>query len=438
MRAHLRVRREVFKQYLAGQIACARELAIFFAPNINSYKRFAAGSWAPTTLAWGRDNRTCGFRIVGHGRGACASRRGSPAATSIRISRSPRLIAGGLYGIEHGLELPPALEGNAYVSDAERFPSTLREAIAALESGSMARACARRRRRRSLSELRAHRAGAVRPRRHVLGAGAVCTSVGRAASVGITTYLTRAAWGAWELEAALVPAIYVRAVERAGGAPLLVPPGADAESRDAGGRRRAGVLRRLGPRPGAVRRRGASGDGRHRPRARRLRAGADARRRSQRDVPVLAICRGSQVLNVALGGGIEQHVPDRVGDEVHKRDAGRLRRARRRMSLPGTRLGAIVGDRHDVKSHHHQGFDRLGDGLRESARAQTARSRAWRTRPDASRSASSGIPRQARTRALFEALVAEAAALPRRRKRVATACPFRTRAWRDQSRRQTT
>src|SRR3954451_3244260 len=55
---------DVFRSYLAGQIACGRELAIFFAPNINSYKRFAVGSWAPTTLAWGRDNRTCGFRVV--------------------------------------------------------------------------------------------------------------------------------------------------------------------------------------------------------------------------------------------------------------------------------------------------------------------------------------------------------------------------------------
>ena len=64
---------EVFRQFLAGWIACARELALFLAPTINSYKRYAAGSWAPTTLAWGRDNRTCGFRIVGHG--SVAARR---------------------------------------------------------------------------------------------------------------------------------------------------------------------------------------------------------------------------------------------------------------------------------------------------------------------------------------------------------------------------
>ena len=80
---------EVFKQYLAGQIACLRELAMFVAPTINSYKRYAAGSWAPTTLAWGHDNRTCGFRIVGHGP-RCAPRRAFRAATSTRTSRSLR------------------------------------------------------------------------------------------------------------------------------------------------------------------------------------------------------------------------------------------------------------------------------------------------------------------------------------------------------------
>jgi glutamine synthetase len=130
---------EVFKQYLAGQIACARELAIFFAPNINSYKRFAAGSWAPTTLAWGMDNRTCGFRIVGHGSGMRVESR-IPGGDVNPYLAFAATIASGLHGIEHGLTLPAALEGNAYVSDAERFPSTLREAVTALENGTMARA----------------------------------------------------------------------------------------------------------------------------------------------------------------------------------------------------------------------------------------------------------------------------------------------------------
>ncbi|MBA3842675.1 MAG: glutamine synthetase [Actinobacteria bacterium] len=130
---------EIFNQYLAGQIACARELAIFFAPTINSYKRFASGSWAPTTLAWGMDNRTCGFRIVGHGAGMRVETR-IPGGDANPYLAFAATIAAGLHGIENGLTLPPALEGNAYVSDAERFPSTLREAIGTLENGTMARA----------------------------------------------------------------------------------------------------------------------------------------------------------------------------------------------------------------------------------------------------------------------------------------------------------
>jgi glutamine synthetase len=128
----------VFRQFLAGWIACARELALFLAPNINSYKRYAAGSWAPTTLAWGRDNRTCGFRIVGHGSSQRVETR-IPGGDVNPYLALAALIAAGMHGIENELELAPALEGNAYESDAERFPSTLREAIAALEEGTMAR-----------------------------------------------------------------------------------------------------------------------------------------------------------------------------------------------------------------------------------------------------------------------------------------------------------
>ena len=130
---------DTFKQFLAGQIACARELAIFFAPTINSYKRYAAASWAPTTLAWGHDNRTCGFRIVGKGPALRAETR-IPGADANPYLAFAAIIAAGLHGIEHELPLPAAFEGNAYESDVERFPHSLREAIAALESGTMARA----------------------------------------------------------------------------------------------------------------------------------------------------------------------------------------------------------------------------------------------------------------------------------------------------------
>jgi glutamine synthetase len=129
---------DLFKHYLAGQIACAAELAVFFAPSINSYKRFAAGSWAPTTLAWGYDNRTCGYRVVGHGSSLRAETR-IPGADANPYLAFAALLAAGLYGIENKLELGPAFEGNAYESDVERFPNAMREAIAALESGTVAR-----------------------------------------------------------------------------------------------------------------------------------------------------------------------------------------------------------------------------------------------------------------------------------------------------------
>ena len=124
----------LFDRFLAGMIASFKELAIFLAPTINSYKRYAAGSWAPTTLAWGHDNRTCGFRVVGHG----ASRRVEtriPGGDVNPYLAFAAMIAGGLHGIEKELALPPALEGNAYESDAERFPSTLREAISRSRAG---------------------------------------------------------------------------------------------------------------------------------------------------------------------------------------------------------------------------------------------------------------------------------------------------------------
>jgi glutamine synthetase len=129
---------DLFKHYLAGQIACAAELAVFFAPSINSYKRFAAGSWAPTTLAWGYANRTCGYRVVGHGSSLRAETR-IPGADANPYLAFAALLAAGLYGIENKLELGPAFEGNAYESDVERFPNAMRDAIAALESGTVAR-----------------------------------------------------------------------------------------------------------------------------------------------------------------------------------------------------------------------------------------------------------------------------------------------------------
>ena len=205
---------------------CASELAIFFAPTINSYKRFAAGSWAPTTLAWALRQPHVRLphrrpRLV-----AARRRRASPAPTRTRTSRSPRCSPSGLHGIEQKLELGPAFEGNAYESDVERFPHTLRDAIARLESGTRRAAAARRRGRRPLPELRAHRAAALRRGRHVTTSGSGCSSVAKPSSASRPT--SRRRRGAhWQLEAALIPYDYVRAIERAGGRALLVPPSDD-------------------------------------------------------------------------------------------------------------------------------------------------------------------------------------------------------------------
>ena len=118
---------KLMEHWIAGQLATMRELTLFFAPNINSYKRYVEGSFAPTAVAWGLDNRTCALRVVGHGRSLRVENR-VPGGDVNQYLAVAALIAGGLYGIEHELELEPIFEGNAYASDAPRVPSSLREA----------------------------------------------------------------------------------------------------------------------------------------------------------------------------------------------------------------------------------------------------------------------------------------------------------------------
>jgi glutamine synthetase len=118
---------KLFRHVLAGQLKTMRELTLFFAPNINSYKRYVDGSFAPTAVAWGLDNRTCSLRVVGRGHGLRVENR-VPGGDVNQYLAVAALIAGGLYGIEHELELEPMLEGNAYASDAPRVPATLRDA----------------------------------------------------------------------------------------------------------------------------------------------------------------------------------------------------------------------------------------------------------------------------------------------------------------------
>src|SRR5438876_6594358 len=183
--------------------------------------------------------------------------------------------------------------------------------------------------------------------------------------VGITTYVVPAKWSYWELEAALIPADYVHAVERAGGRALLVPPSAD------------GIEETLDAVDGLVFSGGSDLD----PELYGQEAHAEtfgiAKERDraelallqaalERDMPVLAVCRGSQVLNVARGGDIVQHLPEIVGDERHAHTPGVM--GDHDVTVrPDSRLGGILGERAPVKSHHHQGFGRLGAGLEEAA-----------------------------------------------------------------------
>jgi glutamine synthetase len=116
----------LFHKFVAGQLACLRELTLWFAPHVNSYKRFAKGSFAPTAVAWGHDNRTCSMRVVGHGQSLRVENR-LPGADVNPYLALAAMIAAGLHGIDNDLELEPPYEGNAYESDKPRVPHNLYE-----------------------------------------------------------------------------------------------------------------------------------------------------------------------------------------------------------------------------------------------------------------------------------------------------------------------
>jgi glutamine synthetase len=125
------------EHFLAGQLACLRELTLLAAPNINSYKRYVAGSFAPTAIAWGPDNRTCAMRVVGHGESLRVENR-VPGGDVNPYLAVAAMIAAGLYGIENELPLEPAFTGNAYATDRPRVPGTLRDAAALFASSKVA------------------------------------------------------------------------------------------------------------------------------------------------------------------------------------------------------------------------------------------------------------------------------------------------------------
>ncbi len=124
---------ETGQQFIAGMMKLSRELSVFIAPFINSYKRYASLSWAPVNVVWGRDNRTTGFRLVGHGPALHVENR-FPGGDMNAYLTYAAMVGAGLYGIEHGLKLQPEFKGNGYVAKgAERMPRALYEAIWELE-----------------------------------------------------------------------------------------------------------------------------------------------------------------------------------------------------------------------------------------------------------------------------------------------------------------
>jgi glutamine synthetase len=128
----------VFEHFIAGQLACQRDFTLLMAPNINSYKRFAEGSFAPTAVAWGFDNRTCALRVIGHGSSLRVENR-VPGGDVNPYLALAACVAAGLHGVEEELPLEAAFEGNAYASDKPRVPGTLRDACELFEASPLAR-----------------------------------------------------------------------------------------------------------------------------------------------------------------------------------------------------------------------------------------------------------------------------------------------------------
>jgi putative glutamine amidotransferase len=224
--------------------------------------------------------------------------------------------------------------------------------------------------------------------------------------IGITSYAQEASWGVWRLPAALIPLDYVDAIDRAGGRALVIPPAED------------GVSETLDALDAIVFSGGADVDPAHygaephpetdTPQARRDAAEMTLLQAAlERDMPMLAICRGFQLLNVARGGDLVQHLPEEVGHDDHKQIPGEF--AVHPVEVrEGSRLGQLVGPTPRVTSHHHQALGRVGDGLVESAWAADGTLEGVE---DPSHRFVVGVqwhPEAGEDAALFEALVAQA------------------------------
>lgn len=226
--------------------------------------------------------------------------------------------------------------------------------------------------------------------------------------IGITAYAQEASWGVWTLPAALIPLSYVTSVASAGGRPVVIPPieGAVDETLDAidglifsgGADIDPGVY-------GAERHPETTVTHPHRDDAElALLEGALAR-----DMPVLAICRGMQMLNVAHGGDLHQHLPELVGHEGHRETPGVFSEHEVEIA-PESRTAGVIGARARVHSHHHQGLGAVGNGLRAVGFAEDG---SVEVIEDPDRRFALGVlwhPEEGEDKRLFAALVAEAAA----------------------------
>lgn len=226
--------------------------------------------------------------------------------------------------------------------------------------------------------------------------------------VGVTTYVTNARWGYWDAEAALIPFDYVQKIERAGGRALLIPPSTD------------GVEVTLDAVDAIVFTGGSDIDpelyGEHvHPQTfgiSRMRDDAELallRVALERDMPVLGVCRGIQLLNVGMGGDLLQHVPEVVGHEGHKNDPPGQFIQHEVEIEPGTRLGDMLGTRTRVMSHHHQGVRTLAPGLVETAHADDGLLEAVEAPEKRFAVGVQWHPEAGEDSRLFDALVSEAA-----------------------------
>ncbi|MFG1855288.1 gamma-glutamyl-gamma-aminobutyrate hydrolase family protein [Actinomadura geliboluensis] len=243
----------------------------------------------------------------------------------------------------------------------------------------------------------------------VRGAPRPATGAGGPPVIGITTYQEPARWGTWVREAALLPAPYVRSVERAGGVPVLLPPAATLRGVDLLVGRLDGIVLAGGGDVdpelyGAARHHetGPPQPQRDRFELALVRAAVSA------DLPFLAICRGMQVLNVARGGALIQHLPEAVGHRGHAPQAGLVGSHPVRISST-SQIGKILGDAADVPAYHHQAVGRLGKGLSAVAWAEDQVVEAIELQGHRFGLAVQWHPEEGEDKRLFEALVAEAA-----------------------------